>query len=194
MVDVLRKFVADRLAHLRVGFTDKIVGSCKPADVGYALERGRRRRCAVLLWNVGIRGVSVRACRASPGKAPYLPQSICAAPLGDRARRPARHSVRHPHRTGRGDSRLAHLVTPQSVPRGAQPRAESDDLGVQSTVQNKKEHPVLTSRRPEQALLSNQAWKSLRPRDWRRVPFAGKRIRLRSVEPHCQIERAFRSR
>jgi hypothetical protein len=30
-------------------------------------------------------------------------------------------------------------------------------------------------------LLSNQAWKSLHPRDRRRVPFAGQRIRLRSV-------------
>src|SRR6202047_1076986 len=55
-----------------------------------------------------------------------------------------------------------------------------------------KKAPALPSRRPEQVLLSNQARKSLRPRDRRRVPFAGKRIRLRSVEPHGQIECTFR--
>ena len=43
-------------------------------------------------------------------------------------------------------------------------------------------------------LLSDQAWKSLRPRDRRRVPFAGKRLGLRGVEAHGQIEGAFRRR
>jgi hypothetical protein len=31
VVDVLRKFIADRLAHLHVGLPDKIVGGCEPA-------------------------------------------------------------------------------------------------------------------------------------------------------------------
>jgi len=52
--------------------------------------------------------------------------------------------------------------------------------------------PAPTSRRSNRALLSNQAWKSLGSRDRRWVPFAGKRIRLRSVEAHGQIECPFR--
>jgi hypothetical protein len=52
--------------------------------------------------------------------------------------------------------------------------------------------PAPTSRRSNRVLLSNQAWKSLSSRDRRWVPFAGKRIRLRSVEAHGQIECPFR--
>jgi hypothetical protein len=33
IVDVLRKFVSDRLADLRIGLTDEIVGGCKPSDI-----------------------------------------------------------------------------------------------------------------------------------------------------------------
>jgi hypothetical protein len=35
VVDVLRKFVADRLAHPHIGLADKVVGGCKPAEVGH---------------------------------------------------------------------------------------------------------------------------------------------------------------
>ena len=32
------KLVADRLAHFHVGLADKIVGGCKPAEVGHSLQ------------------------------------------------------------------------------------------------------------------------------------------------------------
>jgi hypothetical protein len=38
MVNVLRKFFADRLADLYVGLADEIVGSREPAEVGHGLE------------------------------------------------------------------------------------------------------------------------------------------------------------
>src|SRR5262245_28543857 len=38
VVDVLWKFVANRLADLRIGFADKIVGGRKPAEVGHSLQ------------------------------------------------------------------------------------------------------------------------------------------------------------
>jgi hypothetical protein len=38
VLDVLRKFVADRLPHLYVGLADEIVGRCEPAQVGYSLQ------------------------------------------------------------------------------------------------------------------------------------------------------------
>ena len=38
VVDVLREFIADRLAHFGVGLADKIVGGCKPAEVGHSLQ------------------------------------------------------------------------------------------------------------------------------------------------------------
>jgi hypothetical protein len=38
VVDVLREFVPDRLADLNVRFADKIIGSRKPAEVGYGLQ------------------------------------------------------------------------------------------------------------------------------------------------------------
>ena len=44
-------------------------------------------------------GVSMRACRASPGKPP-TPTAIVPRRWVDRARRPARHSVRHPRLSG----------------------------------------------------------------------------------------------
>jgi hypothetical protein len=38
VVNMLRKFVADRLADLRVGLADKIVGRRKPGEVGHSLQ------------------------------------------------------------------------------------------------------------------------------------------------------------
>jgi hypothetical protein len=38
VIDVLRKLVADRLAHFYVGLANKIVGGRKPAEVGYSLQ------------------------------------------------------------------------------------------------------------------------------------------------------------
>jgi len=38
VVDVLRKFVADRLAYFHVGLTDKIIGGREPAQVRHSLE------------------------------------------------------------------------------------------------------------------------------------------------------------
>jgi hypothetical protein len=37
MVDVFRKFVADRLADFHVGLADEIVGGREPAEVGHGL-------------------------------------------------------------------------------------------------------------------------------------------------------------
>ena len=38
VVDVLREFVADRLADFYVGLADEIVGGCEPGEVGHSLE------------------------------------------------------------------------------------------------------------------------------------------------------------
>src|SRR5262249_14683259 len=38
VVDVLRKFVADRLPHLYVGLADEIVGGREPGEVGHGLQ------------------------------------------------------------------------------------------------------------------------------------------------------------
>src|SRR5262245_15476909 len=38
VVDVLRKFVDDRLAHLYVGLADESVGGREPAEVGHRLQ------------------------------------------------------------------------------------------------------------------------------------------------------------
>jgi hypothetical protein len=38
VVDVLRELVADRLADLRVGLADEVVGGREPADVGHGLQ------------------------------------------------------------------------------------------------------------------------------------------------------------
>ena len=37
VLDVLREFFADRLAHFHVGLADKIIGGCEPAEVGHSL-------------------------------------------------------------------------------------------------------------------------------------------------------------
>ena len=38
VVDVLRKFVPDRLAHFHVGLADEIIGDRKAAQVGHSLQ------------------------------------------------------------------------------------------------------------------------------------------------------------
>jgi len=38
VIDVLRKFIADRLAGLYVGFADEVVGGREPAEVGHGLQ------------------------------------------------------------------------------------------------------------------------------------------------------------
>ena len=38
VVDVLRKFVANRLAHFHVGLADEVVGRREPAEVGHSLQ------------------------------------------------------------------------------------------------------------------------------------------------------------
>jgi hypothetical protein len=51
---------------------------------------------------------------------------------------------------------------------------------------------VANKRYPEQVLLSNQAWKTLRPHDRRWIPLAGERVGLRTIKAHGQIERSLR--